>query len=51
MQGPIKFNGLQYIDYDLGVYNDANFHQMEEANTKQTMARVDGLPDGRAVAL
>jgi len=46
MQGPVKFNGLQYIDYDLGVYNDANFHQMEEANTKQTMARLTVYPMG-----
>src|SRR5208282_5800936 len=46
MQGPVKFNGLQYVDYDLGVYNDANFHQMEEANTKQTMARLTVYPMG-----
>ena len=46
MQGPVKFNDLQYIDYDLGVYNEANFHQMEEANTKQTMARITVYPLG-----
>ncbi len=46
MQGPVKFNGLQYVDYDLGVYNDANFHQMEETNTKQTMARLTVYPLG-----
>ena len=46
MQGPIKFNGLQYVDYDLGVYNEATFHAMEQANTKQTMARLTVYPLG-----
>jgi hypothetical protein len=38
-QGPIKFNGLQYIDYDAGVYTNATFHAFEQTNTKQAMAR------------
>ena len=46
MQGPIKFNGLQYVDYDLGVYDNANFHQQEMTNTKQGMARVSIYPMG-----
>jgi hypothetical protein len=46
MQGPIKVDNLQYVDYDFGVYNDANFHQMEEADTKQVMGRVSVYPLG-----
>ena len=34
IQGPVKFNGLQYIDYEVGIYNNASFHAMEFTNTK-----------------
>jgi hypothetical protein len=46
MQGPIKFNNLQYIDYDAGVYNNASFHAFEQTNTKQAMGRVSVYPFG-----
>jgi hypothetical protein len=46
VQGPIKFNGLQYVDYDLGVYNNASFHAFENTSTKQGMARVSIYPFG-----
>jgi hypothetical protein len=45
-KGPIKFGGLQYLDYDLGVYNNANFHQNEQSAEKQGMARVSYYPFG-----
>jgi hypothetical protein len=46
IQGPIKFNGLQYVDYDAGVYNNGSFHAEENTNTKQAMARVSIYPFG-----
>jgi hypothetical protein len=46
MKGPIKFDELQYVDYDFGVYNNASFHALEQGNTKQTMARVTLNPLG-----
>jgi hypothetical protein len=46
VHGPVKFDGRQYIDYDLGVYNNANFHQFEQSETKQGMARVSVYPFG-----
>jgi hypothetical protein len=45
-KGPIKFDGLQYLDYDLGVYNNANFHQNEQSAAKSGMARVSYYPFG-----
>jgi hypothetical protein len=48
VQGPIKFNGLQYIDYDAGVYNNASFHAFEQTNTKQFMGRASIYPFGAA---
>lgn len=45
-KGPIKFDGLQYVDYDLGIYNNSNFHQTEQSETKTGMARVSVYPLG-----
>jgi hypothetical protein len=46
IQGPVKFNGLQYIDYDAGIYNNASFHAFEQTNTKQGMGRISIYPFG-----
>ena len=46
IQGPVKFGGLQYIDYDIGVYNNSTFHAFEQTNTKQGMGRVSIYPFG-----
>jgi hypothetical protein len=46
MQGPVKFNGLQYVDYDFGAFNNASYHAVENTNTKQGMARVSVYPFG-----
>jgi hypothetical protein len=45
-KGPIKFDGLQYLDYDTGIYNNANFHQNEQSAAKSGMIRVSGYPLG-----
>jgi len=46
VQGPIKFDELQYVDYDAGVFNNASFHAFENTNTKQAMVRVSFYPFG-----
>src|SRR5215469_5086302 len=46
IQGPIKFNELQYVDYDLGVYNNASFHAINQTNTIQYMNRISVYPFG-----
>jgi len=46
IQGPIKFNERQYIDYDLGVYNNASFHATEQTDTVQYMNRISVYPLG-----
>ena len=46
IQGPIKYGERTYVDYDLGVYNNANFHAFEQSNTKQTIDRVTVYPFG-----
>jgi cell division septation protein DedD len=46
MKGPIKVNETQYADYDLGVYDDASFHALEQSASKQVMGRVTINPFG-----
>ncbi|MGC1192850.1 hypothetical protein [Candidatus Binatus sp.] len=46
MKGPIKFNEKQYVDYDVGVYDDASFHANEGSAYKQVMGRVTVNPFG-----
>jgi hypothetical protein len=46
MQGPVKFNGKTYADYDFGVYNNASFHAFENTSTKQVMGRITAYPFG-----
>ena len=45
-KGPIRFDGLQYLDYDLGIYNNANFHARTSRAPKRGMIRVSGYPFG-----
>jgi hypothetical protein len=45
-KGPIKFNELQYADYDFGVYDDASFHTIEQSAYKQVMGRLTVNPFG-----
>jgi TolA-binding protein len=46
LNGPIKVNGKQYVDYQIGVFNDANFHVFNQSETKTGMARVSFYPFG-----
>jgi hypothetical protein len=46
VQGPIKYNELQYVDYDFGIYTNAKYSQYEQSNTKQAMGRVSVYPLG-----
>ena len=46
--GPIKLGPekLQYVDYGIGVYNNATYKQYELTNTKQFMSRISVYPLG-----
>jgi hypothetical protein len=46
VKGPIKFNEMQYADYDVGVYDDASFHAIEQSSYKQVMGRLTINPLG-----
>jgi len=46
MEGPIKFNGLQYADYSFGAYDNSSFHAFEQSDTKQFMVRGSVYPFG-----
>jgi hypothetical protein len=46
IKGPIKFNEKQYLDYDVGVYNDASYHAQQIGAMKQVMGRVTYNPFG-----
>jgi hypothetical protein len=45
-EGPVKFNGLTYLDYGVGVYNNGNYHAFENTNTKQVIGRLTAYPFG-----
>jgi hypothetical protein len=44
--GPIKVNGKQYLDYQVGVFDNSNFHQFEQSASKEGMARLSFYPFG-----
>lgn len=46
VHGPVSWNGLQYVDYDMGVFNNASFGSFERVDAKQVMARVSFYPLG-----
>ncbi|HUY26451.1 MAG TPA: hypothetical protein VMV27_03440 [Candidatus Binataceae bacterium] len=48
VQGPITFgkDNLQYIDYNIGVFDNASFHAFEGTNTKEVQGRVSIYPFG-----
>jgi len=46
LHGPIMFNGKQYLDYDIGVFNNQSFHSYETGEKKQVMARLSYYPMG-----
>lgn len=46
LHGPIEFNGKQYLDYEVGVFNNTSFHAYEVGEKKQVMARLSYYPLG-----
>lgn len=48
--GPVKLFGpeLNYLDYDIGAYDNASFHAFEQTDTKEFMARLTAYPFGAA---
>jgi len=46
IHGPIMFHGKQYLDYDVGVFNNQSFHAYETGEKKQVMARLSYYPMG-----
>jgi hypothetical protein len=46
LHGPIKFHGKQYLDYAVGVYNNASYKSLEQSEKKQAMARISYYPFG-----
>jgi hypothetical protein len=46
LHGPIEFNGKQYLDYEIGVFNDSSYHAYEVGERKQVMARLSYYPFG-----
>jgi hypothetical protein len=48
VQGPLHIGDseLTYLQYDIGLFNNAGFRQYEATNTKQVMARLTYYPFG-----
>lgn len=46
LHGPLEWNGKEYLDYDLGVFNTASFHAVETNDKKQVMGRLTVYPFG-----
>jgi hypothetical protein len=48
LQGPVKLYGGEatYLDYNFGAFNNGNFNNLEESNTKQFMGRLTAYPFG-----
>ena len=46
LNGPIGKNGKTYLDYQIGIFNDASFHAFEYSEQKQFMVRGSLYPMG-----
>lgn len=46
LHGPIEFNNKQYLDYSIGVYNNASYRLLEQSEKKQVAARLTVYPSG-----
>lgn len=46
LNGAVKSNGKQYVDFQVGMFNQASFHGFEQAETKQFMVRGSLYPMG-----
>ena len=49
LHGPIEWNGKEYLDYDIGVFNSTSFHHVETNDRKSVMARLTVYPFGTKV--
>ena len=49
INGPIEVNGKEYLDYQIGAFNDTSFHHIEQSDTKQVMGRLTWYPFGTTV--
>lgn len=49
LHGPIEWNGKEYLDYDVGVFNSTSFHHMETNDRKSVMGRMTLYPFGTKV--
>jgi len=46
IHGPVNFGHKQYLDYAVGLYDNANFHTSEQSESKQVMGRLSFYPFG-----
>lgn len=46
LHGPVEFNNKQYLDYSIGVYNNASYRLLEQSEKKQLAARLTVYPFG-----
>jgi len=46
LHGPIMLHGKQYLDYEVGVFNNSSYHAYETGDKKQVMARLSYYPFG-----
>jgi hypothetical protein len=46
IHGPIEFDGKEFLDYDIGVFNTASFHSIEQNDKKKVMGRLTWYPFG-----
>ena len=49
LHGPIEWNGKEYLDYDVGVFNSTSFHHIELNDRKSVMGRLTVYPFGTKV--
>ncbi len=46
VNGPIMSGGKEFLDYQIGVFNTASFHAIEQNDKKQIMGRLTWYPMG-----
>lgn len=46
INGPVMVNGKEYLDYQIGAFNTASFHAIEQNDKKQVMGRLTWYPFG-----
>jgi hypothetical protein len=46
LHGPVEFHDRQYLDYSIGVYNNASYRLLEQSEKKHAAARLTAYPFG-----